>query len=60
MSFDIKRIESRLGVNVWFGPLKNFGRIRAPAWVRIDEPGPFGRNLHLSTPIRAALREAGL
>jgi hypothetical protein len=39
VSFDIKRIESRLGVNVWFGPLKNFGRIRAPAWVRIDEPG---------------------
>lgn len=28
--------------------------------VRIDERGPFGRNLHLSKAIRVALREAGL
>lgn len=39
VTYETKRIDLRSGVVIWLGPLKAFGRVQAPAWFRIDEPG---------------------
>ncbi|MEZ4219136.1 MAG: hypothetical protein R3E88_21915 [Myxococcota bacterium] len=38
-SFEPRRIDLPTGVVVWLGPVANFGRLSAPAWYQVDEPG---------------------
>jgi len=38
-SYEARRIDLRSGVVVWLGPVVNFGRVSAPSWYQVDEPG---------------------
>lgn len=38
-SFDTRRLRTRRNVRVEFGGYRDFGVVRAPSWLRVDEPG---------------------
>ena len=38
-SFDVRRLRTNEGVRVEFGPYVDFGTVRAPSWLQIEEPG---------------------
>ncbi len=54
-SYDIRRLGSRGGVRVTFGPAAVFGDLRVPSWIRIEEPGklPVKFNVLRATQVNA-------
>ena len=54
-TFEMRRMESRGGVVVDFGPLAQFGEVRFPQWVEIREPqrDPVRLDVIAVTPVNA-------
>lgn len=60
-TYDVKKIEVRDGVNIWFGPSAVFGKVRLPAWLVIDEPGQNSVrfDFRAATPVNASASAFG-
>ena len=59
-SFDARRIRTRRNVRVEFGPYVNFGVVRAPSWLRVDEPGHKPVRFDIQKVIKVAISESAM
>ena len=59
-SFDARRIRTRRNVRVEFGPYVNFGVVRAPSWLRVDEPGHKPVRFDIQKVMKVAISESAM
>ena len=59
-SFDARRLRTRRNVRVEFGPYVNFGVVRAPSWMRVDEPGQKSVRFDIQKVLKVAIPESAM
>ena len=57
-NFDVRRLRTSEGVRVEFGPYVDFGTLRAPSWLQIEEPGEKRVRLDIQKVRRVTLPES--
>ena len=57
-NFDVRRLRTSEGVRVEFGPYVDFGTVRAPSWLQIEEPGEKRVRLDIQKVRRVTLPES--